>query len=404
MWGAFVRYKLKCVTCKKVFQPHKDFYTCPECGDRYGTLEVIYDYDNLDINQDSFSKNENIFQFEKLLPVGSNTKLDRYIGSTPLLKFNNLLGIDEVLIKYDGTSFSGSYKDRASIIAINKALEEGKDTIFCASTGNAATSLAMLSAMTDLETNIFVPNTIPIGKRLQLEVSGANIIAIDDNYDKVFDLSMEIGLKKGWYLRNSAINPYLLEGKKTGAFEIIIQNDYRNIDYLLVAVGDGTVISSIYKGFNEFLLLGLIEKIPIIIGVQSEDLDAVKKTFEKGKPYKPIDIEGCTIADSIAVGMPRDVIKACKYVENSKGYFLSVSDKKIKEAILELGQKTGIFAEPAGAIAYAGFKKLVEEKNISEDASVCLVITGNGLKDPDVLKSDIKNKFISPAEVIKRYK
>lgn len=387
-------YLLRCITCKKEYKPKKDFYFCPKCKERYGTLEVIYDYDNLDIKKTDFSKTKNIFQFSKLLPTTSHTKLDKYIGPSPLLEFNDLFNLRKVLIKYDGTNFSSSYKDRASIIAINKAIEEKKDTIFCASTGNAATSLAMLSASTNLKTYIFVPNTIPIGKRLQLEISGANILAVDDNYDIAFDLSMEIGLKKGWYLRNSAINPYLLEGKKTGAFEIIIQNDYKAIDYLLVSVGDGTVISSLYKGFFEFKKLGLIDKIPKIIGVQSKNIDAVKRTFENGKPYKPVDITGSTIADSIAVGKPRDVIKACKYVEASNGFFISLSDKEIKESIVELGQNTGIFAEPAGAISYGGLKKMVKENRINSDSVVCIVVTGNGLKDPDVLKADFKNEFL----------
>lgn len=393
-----MNFILRCISCKKEYSYKKDFYYCPTCGMRYGTLEVIYDYDSLKIEKD-FSKYHSIFQFKELLPVDSHTMLDQYIGATPLLKFDQLLGVQEVLIKYDGTNFSASYKDRASIIAINLAIHENKKSIFCASTGNAATSLAMLSASTPLETYIFVPNTIPIGKRLQLEVSGANILAVDCNYDQVFDLSMEIGLKKGWYLRNSAINPYLLEGKKTGAYEIIVQNDYKVLDYVLVSVGDGTVISSLYKGFYEFYRLGLIEKVPKIIGVQSENLAAVKKTFDQGEPFKPQDIEGSTIADSISVGMPRDVIKACTYVKESEGYFITLSDKKIKEAIIELGKKTGIFAEPAAAITYGGFKKLVYENKIQREDRVCLVITGNGLKDPNAVKDTINNEFMSIKDV-----
>ncbi len=396
-------YFLRCITCRKEYEPKEDFYFCPVCGERFGTLEVVYDYNRMNLKRDDFSKERSIFQFEKLLPTSSHTQLDQYIGPTPLLKFEELLGIKEVLIKYDGTNFSASYKDRASIIAINKALEENKDTIFCASTGNAATSLAMLSASTPLKTYIFVPNTIPIGKRLQLEVSGANILAIDDNYDVAFDLSMTIGLEKGWYLRNSAINPYLLEGKKTGAFEIIVQNDYQPIDYVIVSVGDGTVISSIYKGFYEFKKVGLIDYMPKIIGIQSENLNAIKQTFEQGKPYTPVDLKGTTIADSIAVGKPRDVIKACHYIEASKGYFITASDNEIKEAIIELGNKTGIFAEPAGAITYAGLKKLAQEGKINKEDCVCILVTGNGLKDPDVLKGAIQNDFLSEDEVRRRF-
>lgn len=394
-------YFLRCISCKKKYEAKKDFYYCPDCGDRKGTLEVIYDYENIRVNPEDFDAHRSIFQFEKLLPVKSHTAIDQYIGNTPLLRYKDILGMDELLIKYDGNNLSSSYKDRASIIAINKAIEEQTDTIFCASTGNAASSLALLSSMVGLNTYIFVPKTIPIGKRMQLEISSAKVIGINATYDEVFDLSMEIGFEKGWYCRNSAINPYLLEGKKTGAYEIIVQNEYQPLDYVFVGVGDGTVISSLYKGFYEFYQLGLIDKIPKIIGVQSENIDAVKRTFEQGKPYDPIDLKGETIADSIAVGKPRDVIKACQYIERSNGKFIALSDEAIKDSIIALGQQTGIFAEPAGAVSFGGLKKMIETGEIKKDDKVCIVVTGNGLKDPNAVKDRITNEFINPEDVKK---
>ncbi|MCG3226615.1 MAG: threonine synthase [Candidatus Heimdallarchaeota archaeon] len=400
------KHILRCITCNKEFDPKPGLYYCEDCGKILGTLEVIYDYESIkketDVKEKKLDKKASMYQFDFLLPTKSKTKFDEYIGGTPLYKFD-LLGLKDVLVKYDGSNPSSSYKDRASSIAINIALDEGNDTMFCASTGNAASSLAMLNAHTEMKTYIFVPSSIPDEKRAQLEISGAEVFAVEGTYDEVYDLSLEFGLKKGWYCRHAAINPYLLEGKKTGAFEIVIQNDFEVPDYVLVGVGDGTVISSLYKGFWEFKEIGLIDKIPKIIGVQAVGIAGVKTVFDKGKPYKPQAIEGKTIADSISVGNPRDVIKACTYIEACNGYFISLTDDEIVDAITELGKITGIFAEPAGAVPYGGLKKLIYEKKITESDTVCLVITGSGLKDVNAVKDTINKTSVTFDEVVKRF-
>lgn len=383
-------FKLKCITCEKEYEYEKDFYTCKVCGNLKGTLEVIYPLDKMNI-QKKFEKKAGLFQFHELLPVKSHTVIDEFVGGTPLIKYNNVFNQKSLLIKFDGISFSGSFKDRASIIAINKAIEEKNKNIFCASTGNAASSLALLSAHTDLNTIIFVPSKIPKGKLTQLQVAGAEVYLIDDSYDNVFDLSLEIGLKKGWYTRNSAINPYLLEGKKTGAFEIIVQNDYKAPDYCIVGVGDGTIISALCKGFDEFYKLKLIDKVPIVVGVQANGSSTLKKVYEMGEPFIPIVEEVSTVADSISVGNPRDVIKACKYLKKNKGILISVSDVDIIKSISELAKETGVFSEPAGAVTLAGLKQLQRNNLIKEDDEVCLVVTGNGLKDFEAVKvNDVK--------------
>lgn len=399
-------YVLRCISCWKEFEPKPGLYYCENCGPIMGTLEVVYDYEKVKEHKrvvaKDFDKNGSMYQFDFLLPTKGRTKFDPYIGGTPLYQFD-LLGLKDVLVKYDGGNPSSSYKDRASSVAINKALEEGNDTIFCASTGNAASSLAMLSAHTPLKTYIFVPASIPAGKRAQLEISGAEVFAVEGTYDEVYDLSLELGLKKGWYCRHAAINPYLLEGKKTGAFEITVQNDFNIPDYVLVGVGDGTVISSLYKGFKEFKEIGLTDKIPKIIGVQAAGIPGIKHVFDKGKPYKPDPITGSTVADSISVGNPRDVIKACKYVDASGGYFITVSDEEILDAIAELGKLTGIFAEPAAAAPYAGLKKLITENEIPNDASACIVVTGNGLKDVKAIEKIVSSKTYTQEELLQLF-
>lgn len=393
-----MNYSLKCISCGAIYEPTSSRYTCDLCGDLYGTLEVIYNYEEIKIEK-NFNPKGNIFQFEALLPATSHTEVDHSIGGTPLYKFEGLLGFDELMIKFDGISFSGSYKDRASIIAVNKALEWGVDTIYCASTGNAASSLALTAAGTTLKTIIFVPSTIPKGKLAQLLVAGAEVIPINANYDEVFDVSLEIGRNKNWYCRHSAINPYLLEGKKTGAFEILVQNNYKVPDYCFVGVGDGTVISGLCKGFKEFYELGLVDRVPKVIGVQAETAATIKHVFDNGKPYTPIVEKTSTVADSISVGNPRDVIKACKYVESTGGYFISVNDDEIISAIKEMSRLTGIFSEPAGAAPYAGVKNMMNNGQLKKNDSVCIVVTGNGLKDTDAVRSSLEVKMYEVDEV-----
>lgn len=380
-------YTLRCITCGTVYDPQPDRYTCDRCGDLYGTLEVVYDYDHITLEK-AFDPRGSLFQFGALLPAESHTAIDAAIGGTPLLKFDGLLGFEQLMIKFDGISFSSSYKDRASIIAVNKALEWGFDTIYCASTGNAASSLALAAAGTDLKTKIFVPAAIPKGKLAQLLVAGAEVVPIEAGYDEVFDVSLAIGREKGWYCRHSAINPYLLEGKKTGAYEIIVQNGYVAPDYCFVGVGDGTVISGICKGFQEFHRLGLTDRVPKVIGVQSETAATVTHVFNNGKPYTPMTEAVSTVADSISVGNPRDVIKACKYVEATGGCFITVTDEEILSGIREMAASTGIFAEPAGAAPYAGVRKWKEGGQLSKEDRVCIVVTGNGLKDTDAVRRD----------------
>lgn len=394
---------LRCISCLREFKPVKGLYYCPNCGNLYGVLEVLYDYEKISLKKEDFQKKASLFQFEKLLPVKNTIQMGKEIGGTPLLSFPDLL-VKDLLIKYDGTNPSASYKDRASIIALNLALEQGYKEVFCASTGNAASSLAILSAPLPLKTYIFVPSSIPAGKRAQLEVSGAEVIAVDASYDEVFDLSLEIGLKKGWYCRNSAINPFLTEGKKTGALEIIVQNDFKVPDYVLVSVGDGTVISSICKGFQEFYDLGLTDKIPIVIGVQSKEVPAIENVYKNGEPFEPAVLTGNTVADSISVGNPRDVIKACKYVKKTNGYFVTIAESEIVEAIFELCKKTGVFAEPAGAITFAGLKKLVNSGQICKKSSVCLVVTGNGLKDVNAVLGRVSCASLKVDDVYFKYK
>lgn len=386
-------YHLRCISCKQTYKSTQNIYVCPKCGERLGTLEVVYNYQDIHINLLELRGSDGIEQYRALLPIDDNTPLTSLkVGGTPLYSYKNLLGIKEVLIKYEGGNPTGSYKDRATAIAISKAKEESAKAIYCASTGNAASSLAGLNAITDMDTYIFLPAKAPLAKLAQLYVFGAKVIKIDASYDEVFDLSMEIGKRYGWYCRNSAINPYLLEGKKTCAYEIIVQNNWQVPNVVVVGVGDGTVISSLYKGFYDFYQLGLINEIPQIIGVQAKGACSVYRAFNNCEESYIQDMKANTIADSISVGKPRDVVKACKYVKKSRGTIITVSDEEIIESIHEMAVNTGVFGEPAGAISYAGMKKIVAENEEYRKKSICLVVSGNGLKDIQAIERLIKKR------------
>lgn len=382
------KYRLRCITCSREYDPAELEYTCPVCGDRKGTLEVIYDFD---IVRREYSRNRldlgknGIWAFDFLLPFeGDHFKPNLLVGNTPLYRCDNLsrkYGVGEVFIKDDGRNPTASFKDRASSVAVAKAVEKGYGTVFCASTGNAASSLSGMAAVSGLESVIFVPATAPQAKLTQLQVYGSKVLAIEDSYDRAFDLSMEIGLSRGWYCRNSAINPYLLEGKKTCALELAFSMIGGLPDYVFVSAGDGTVLSSFHKGFDDLREMGVIGRLPIIVGVQASGAAAIKKTYEAGFPFEPIDIRANSVADSICVGKPRDVVKACRYTHKNKGMLIDVSDKEILEGIIEMARESGVFAEPAGATALAGFKKCARQGLLARDSRVVVVVTGNGLKD-----------------------
>jgi len=327
-----------------------------------------------------------IAKFGDLLPI-DETLLPKnvIVGDTPLYSSANLAKeykVKEVLIKDDGKNPTASFKDRASIIAVAKAIELGYSDIYAASTGNAASSLSGISAGSSVHAHIFIPKSAPEAKIAQMLIYGAQVFAVQGTYDQAFDLSLKIGEKNDWYCRNSAVNPYLLEGKKTCALEIAHQTRLQLPDWIFVSVGDGTVYSSFLKGFSDLKELGIIEKIPKVIGVQASGCDPILKTFRKGEPFIIDDVENPnTDADSIGVGKPRDYLKACQYAQKYNGGFISVTDQQIGEAIMELARKTGVFGEPAAAASFAGFKKLANSNHFSPCDTIALIITGNGLKD-----------------------
>jgi threonine synthase len=203
------------------------------------------------------------------------------------------------------------------------------------------------------------------------------------DYDQAFDLSLEISKKKGWYNRNTAYNPLTIEGKKSGAYDIFIACGGKVPDFVFVPVGDGVILSGMFKGFWELQQLGGIEKIPRLMAVQSEGSDALVRYLDTGHfEYQPAS----TIADSICAGAPRGLYMAAHAVKESNGKAIAVSDDEILQAQKLLAQQTGLLVEPAAAASLAGYQKLKSKRMISDSKSrVLLMMTGNGLKDVESL-------------------
>ncbi len=381
---------LKCTNCGETYEAVPDRYLCDKCGDK-GILDVQYKYEEIkkDWNKEKLANNSesSIWRYLPLLPIEEDTKRPNLrIGNTPIYNSKEMgkkLGLNNLIIKDDGLNPTGSLKDRASAMAAVKAREAGAKTVACSSTGNAASSLAgnIASMEDEMKAIIFVPERAPSGKVAQLLVYGAEVVSVQDSYEAAYYLSDEAIKKWGWYNRNAAINPYLVEGKKTSVLEMAEQLNWEMPDWVVFSVGDGCTIAGAYKGLYDLKQIGFIDRIPRLLGVQAAGCAPITKAFRTGKDLVVTDEN--TIADSIAVGSPRNYRKALNAVKNSKGEYINVSDEEILNMIKLLGSTTGIFGEPAGVAGLAGIKNAVKEGIIGKEESVAVVITGNGLKDID---------------------
>ena len=373
----------KCVRCGKTYEAKPDLTTC-ECG---GILEITYDYDYIKhrLTKEILANRaeRSMWRYRELLPIEENTApTPLRVGWSPLYEEPRLaeqLGLKRLWVKDDGQNPTASLKDRASAMAVAKAREAGAQVIACSSTGNAASSLAGNAAAAGLSTYIFVPSRAPKGKVAQLMTFGATVISVQGSYEDTFELSKQAIDKWGWYNRNAAINPYLSEGKKTVSLEIMEQLNWEVPDYIAISVGDGCTIAGLWKGLKDLYAIGFIDRLPRLISAQAAGCCPLNRAIETGEPWKPM--EENTLADSIAVGVPRNADKALMAIRESNGLTVNVTDGEIMAAQKLLGRACGVFGEPAGVTGAAGVKKLCEQGVIGKNDTVVSVVTGNGLKD-----------------------
>jgi threonine synthase len=383
-------------------------YLCPDCGKNQqaneppkGVLKVLYNYQALRDKKIDFRKLKQN-GFLDLLPIEYLASYPNLkIGDTPLYKTEKLNRENipfELYLKDDSQNPTFSFKDRASALVSAFAKERGLTTIVAASTGNAGSSLAGICAAQGQKAIIMVPETAPIAKLTQIMMYGATIVPVKGSYDDAFDLSIAATEEFGWYNRNTAFNPLTVEGKKTVSFEIYEQLGFRAPDRIFVAVGDGVIISSVYKGFEDLMKLGFIEKMPVIVAVQAKGSDnLVRNLHHNNFEMQP----SRTIADSISVDAPRNFFMAKQFIQKYNGQGFTVSDEEILAAASILAEQSGIFTEPASAAAFAGMLRYLNEQKIEPDSSNVVLLTGSGLKDlkavspliklPDAVLPELKN-------------
>lgn len=416
----FVGYH--CSICNAEYLPGQVTYTCPLDG---GNLDVILDYKEINKKyqaEDITNRSDgSIWRYLPLLsvndPGGEGTPL-RFVGWTPIYglpEVGKKLGVKNLWLKDESKNPTASFKDRASAIVIARAHDmqttDGEiPTIVTASTGNAGAALAGMAAAVGQKAVIFAPRTAPAAKVAQLLVFGAQVLLVDGSYDDAFDLSIQVADSFGWYCRNTGFNPFTIEGKKTAAFEIwewfesIKKTEHFDSCEItiFVSVGDGNIISGLYKGFKDLQSLGWLDKVPRLVGIQADGSAAIANAFLEGtETIKPVTSN--TLADSISVDLPRDGIRAIRAVRETGGFYLTVKDDEILNAISDLG-KVGIFAEPAGATAYAGLKEACCRNLVNKDDLIIVINTGSGLKDVKAAMLSVKEApIIEPTlEAVKR--
>ena len=386
--GIFLGYR--CSLCDAEYNPDELIYTCRKDG---GNLDIIYDYSSLqrDLSPETVTSSQegSLWRYLPLLPVQeplrSGTPLHA-VGWTPTFsppELRKKLGLPSLWVKDESGNPTASFKDRASAVVVARAQALDTPVVVTASTGNAGAALAGMAAAVGQKAVIFAPRTAPPAKIAQLLVYNAQVLLVDGNYDQAFDLSILAADEFGWYCRNTGYNPFTLEGKKTAALEIwecvINQRSLSSPLSVFVSVGDGNIISGLHKGFKDLHALGWLDQMPRIFGVQAQGSAAITNAFlAGGEEITPIP--AFTLADSICVDLPRDGVRAVRAARQTGGAYLTVSDVEILSAISELG-RVGIFSEPAGAAAYAGLQKAVEQGMVTPEDAILVLNTGSGLKD-----------------------
>ncbi len=387
---------LKCKECGAEYEL-KATHVCEFC---FGPLEVKYDYEFLrrTVTRETIEAGPNsIWRYRPFLPVATNTPIDVGTGMTPLLQANRLarrLGLKKLYIKNDAVNMPTlSFKDRVVSVALTRAQELGFTTVSCASTGNLANSTAAIAAYAGLDCCVFIPSDLEAGKVMGTLIYNPTVMSVHGNYDQVNRLCSEVANTHGWGFVNINLRPYYSEGSKTLGYEVAEQLGWQLPDHIVAPLASGSLFTKIYKGFQEFIEVGLVDAKPVrFSGAQAEGCSPISKAFEEGRdfisPVKPN-----TIAKSLAIGNPADGVYAIDIARKTNGNIASVNDAEIIEGIKLLAETEGIFTETAGGTTIAVLKKLVEAGKIDPEETTVVYITGNGLKTQEAVQGYVGEPF-----------
>ncbi len=371
-------------------------FLCPECG---GNLDIRYDYKAVsqELGAGFDPASNDLFRYRALLPIREpEPAFPLRVGGTPLYRADRLgqaAGLRRLYIKDDSANPSASLKDRAGAVALCRAIETGAAVVATASTGNAGSSMACLAAALGLRAVVFVPELAPAAKLTQLLSYGAQVFAVRGNYDDAYDLCQAACQEFGWYNRSTGYNAFTREGKKTCSFETWENLGCEVPDRMVVPTGDGNIISAVWKGWSDLKAAGLTDRLPKIDCVQSAKSGAVcrtvrrlragKENMEDWSKVKIEQVKASTLADSISVDRPRDGLAAVRAVLESGGEAVTVSDRQILDAAMEMARKVGVFPEPAAAAPWAAVRQMAADGLIHAEERIVCLVTGSGLKDAE---------------------
>jgi threonine synthase len=377
-------YHLACVNCGATYPADEILYNCKKCGH---LLAVKYPLDEINVTRATWDKRPiSVWRYKELLPVhGDPVTLQE--GGTPLYHLKKLgeeMGIPHLYAKHEGMNPSGSFKDRGMTVGVSMALQLGKKSVACASTGNTSASLAVYAAKAGIPAVVLLPaGKVAVGKIAQALMHGAKVISIRGNFDRALEMVHDLCLSHGLYLLNS-INPYRLEGQKTIGFEAVDQLGYVP-DRFVLPVGNAGNISAVYKGLLELQDMGFIDRLPMMTGIQAQGSSPVVRAIRENLPEVVPEQQPETIATAIRIGAPVNAEKALTAIRKTGGLAESVTDDEILRMQRDLARKEGIGVEPASAASVAGIRKLAENGMIDRDERIVCVVTGHLLKDPETV-------------------
>jgi threonine synthase len=377
-------YHLVCVHCKATYPADEIIYNCKKCGH---LLAVKYPLDTITVNKATWEKRPlSVWRYRELLPVHIEP-ITLQEGGTPLYHLKRLgaeMGLPHLYAKHEGMNPSGSFKDRGMTIGVSMALQLGKKSVACASTGNTSASLTVYAAKAGIPAIVLLPaGKVAVGKVAQALMHGAHVISIRGNFDRALEMVHELCLTHGLYLLNS-MNPYRLEGQKTIGFEAVDQLGCVP-DRVVLPVGNAGNISAVHKGLLELRELGMIDRLPMMTGIQAAGSAPVVRAVHDNLPVVIPEDHPETVATAIRIGAPVNAEKALTAIRTTGGCAESVTDDEILRMQRDLARKEGIGVEPASAASVAGIRKLVEMGAIDRDERIVCVVTGHLLKDPDTV-------------------
>ena len=397
---------MKCVKCTAIYPHDSQLYCCPKCG---GILEVRYNYE---VVAESVTRkflepsgHSSLWKYFDLLPIHKRESIvSLNEGRTEIIdakKMTREFGLRKLYVKNETRNPTGSFKDRPNTVGISKAIEFGASRVAIASSGNAAGSLSAYAAKAGIDCIVAVPANVPFAKLMQIAIFGSKIVKVKGTYSNSFNLIRAACAKYNWHNLTSVstANPYQGEGDKTVAYELVEQLERETPDWVVIPLGAGPLLVGAWKGFNEMVELGLIRSLPKMIGVQAEGCAPIVRGFKEGKEDVTAWDTPITIAHSISdplVGYEQDGTLTLKCIRESHGYAESVNDSEMLEAVQLLAKYEAVFAEPSAAASVAVVKKLIHAGIIAADDTVVSLVTGTGLKSPEIMKGLVEPPEIEP--------